>query len=145
MNDDDTQLLQRLGGIAVQADPVPELVSQLGRAAFSLRQLDAELAELVGDSDVVLPGVRSSGSALRLLTFETEAVGVEVQLSGTSLLGQVSAPASAVRLETASLEVNAVSPDEFGNFRFDGIASGSVRLVVRLVSGNSVVTSWFRV
>ena len=42
----------RLRRISGEAEPVPEHVLEAGRAAFALRDLDAELAELVADSAV---------------------------------------------------------------------------------------------
>ena len=47
---DDEDLLERLRAICEEVDPTPDLVIEMARAAFSLRRLDAELAELVLDS-----------------------------------------------------------------------------------------------
>src|SRR5262249_46475986 len=47
---EDEALLERLRAICAEVDPVPDLVFQAARAAFTLRRLDAELAELVLDS-----------------------------------------------------------------------------------------------
>ena len=78
----DQELLLRLGVLARAADPAPAEVLELGRAALSMRRLDAELAELVADSDAALAGVRGAGSTVRLLTFEAGELVVEAQVSG---------------------------------------------------------------
>lgn len=153
MTEQDTQLLRRLGGIAQAADPVPPLTRELGRAAFTLRRLDselAELAELVDDSAVSLAGVRSAGSDARLLTFHADELVVEAQVTGAGdrlvLLGQVmqvETPKATVRLEAADLSRADVELDDLGAFRFDGIPAGTVRLVVELPGGRSVATPWF--
>jgi hypothetical protein len=146
----DTVLLQQLGAVARLADPVPGYVRELGRAAFDLHQLDAELAELVEDSDVALSGVRSASSDVRLLTFNAGELVVEAQVSGTgeahTVLGQVllvTSPEGAIRLETSGLARADVPLDDLGAFRFDGVASGTVRLIVELADGQTVATRWF--
>lgn len=142
---DDDELMAHLGGIAQVLDPVPPHVSELARAAFTLRRLDDELAELIDDSDLALSGVRSAVSDVRLLTFQAGEVVVEVQLSGDLLLGQVAAaetPVGTVRLETAALSPRQASLDEQGAFRFEGVPSGTLRLVV-LAGDRTLTTRWF--
>lgn len=145
----DEELMARLGGIAKTIDPVPSHVSELARAAFTLRRLDEELAELIEDSDVALAGVRSAVSDVRLLSFQAREVVVEVQLSGGGpvlLLGQVAGPGRSVglvRLESSALAVAVVDLDELGAFRFEGVLPGTMRLVVELADGLSVATPWF--
>ena len=149
---DDAQLLQRLGALAQAADPVPQLVTDLGRAAFALRRLDDELAELVGDSDVELVGVRSGGSDVRLLTFHAADLVVEAQVSAAgdrhTVLGQVvlvSVAEGTVHLESANHGGSEQSLDELGSFRFDSVRSGLVRLTVQLGDARTVSTTWFTV
>jgi hypothetical protein len=147
LNDDD-DLMAALSGIAQTVDPVPAQVSELARAAFTLRRLDEELAELIEDSDLELAGVRSTVSEVRLLSFQAGEVVVEVQVSGDSdllLLGQVAgagASAGRVRLETAGLDLMTTELDELGAFRFEGVRPGTLRLVVELSDGREVATRW---
>lgn len=150
MIDDDALLLQRLGVVAAVYDPIPAIVTELGRAAFGLRRLDDELAELVSDSDLGLVGVRSGGSDVRLLTFEVGELVVEAQISGSgdrhTILGQlvlVSVPEGTVRLETASHTSSDAPLDVLGGFRFDDVRSGPVRLSTVLPGARPVSTSWF--
>jgi hypothetical protein len=149
---DDPSLLRELGAAAQAHDPVPAWVSELGRAAFGLRRLDAELAELVADSEVELAGVRSAGSDVRLLTFEAGDLVVEAQVTGTgdrrTLLGQVllvSAPEGPIRLETTDSGSTTLPLDELGGFRFDAVRPGLVRLSIQLGEGRAVSTTWFSV
>src|ERR1700728_1504739 len=90
---DEAGLLARLGAVALAADGPPDLVYELGRAAFAWRRVEAELAELVADSALEASMVRSSASSTRVLSFEVGEVTVEVQVSirrgRRSLLGQV--------------------------------------------------------
>ena len=151
MTHDDAELLERLGAVAMVADPVPASVRDLGRASFGLRRLDAELAELVSDSDEMLAGVRSAASDVRLLTFETDDVVIEAQVSieggKRSVLGQVlevGVAAGTVHIESAYDTRQDATLDDLGSFRFDDMAAGTVRLVVTMPTGKSVATRWFR-
>ena len=47
---DDEALLSGLRAVATESDPVPDDVRAAAKAAFGLRSLDAELAELVANS-----------------------------------------------------------------------------------------------
>lgn len=148
---DDEALLVRLGAVARTADPAPDLVRELGRAAFAMRRLDAELAELVADSAVdALAGVRATAVSGRLLTFESAGVTVEVEVStapsgGLTLVGQVvpAGDGGLVRLEARDGQSRSVELGEVGTFRFDAVAPGVVRLHVEHDPGTAVVTtSW---
>ncbi|MCU1676925.1 MAG: hypothetical protein JWM93_1683 [Frankiales bacterium] len=162
MTPDDAELLTRLGGVVRSADPVPETVRALARASFGLSRLDAELAELVSDSDGAVSGPGSASSGVRLLTFETGNLAIEAVVSTMgahrSILGkvlEVGPPSGNVCLEdafglqadepeeTAGWCCDDVALDEFGGFRFDGLSSGTVRLVVTLADGRIVATRWF--
>lgn len=151
MTDDDAQLIERLGTIARTVDPVPEMVSEMGMAVFGLLRLDAELAELVEDSDTALTGVRSGGSDVRLLTFEAGELVVEAQVTRAggrhTVLGQVVVPLSTaggtVRLEKPDSTAEDASLDKLGNFRFEGVPASTVRLRMELPGGRTVATTWF--
>jgi hypothetical protein len=147
----DRALLAELGRISAQADPVPPHVLAAARAAYALRDLDAELAQLVEDSS--LAGVRSGGTATRLLTFEAGDTELEVQVSYASgratLLGQLvpaGEPGAQVRLATsAGGEGTAVEVDDLGGFRFDDLAPGLVRVRVDRPGVGGVRTAWFEI
>src|SRR5262249_7326628 len=82
---EDEALLERLRAICAEVDPVPDLVFQAARAAFTLRRLDAELAELVLDSADAPAGavaVRAAGPAdIRMLSFTAGPLRVELQVT----------------------------------------------------------------
>ena len=145
---DDDALVARLRAVASEADPVPAPVLDLARTAFTVRDLDAELAVLLVDSaesgsDLV--GVRGDND-VRLLSYEAAAVGLELQVEvrdgKRTLLGQVfgARPASIV-VESGDDEV-AVEPDAQGLFRADGLATGRLRLRLVTATGLIVLTPW---
>lgn len=148
---DDQELLRRLGPIARKVDPVPDLVADLARAAFSFRNLDAELAALVDDSADVLVPVRGPDLAERLLEFAAAELRIELQLSDVgghrSMLGQVHEVSDAagvtVVAESSSGLATAPTPvDAQGRFFLDALPPGSVRLHCRRSGRRPVVTPW---
>ena len=143
----DRNLLQDLGAVAAAVDPVPGIAYDLGRAAFDLFRLDAQYAALVADSALDCVGERGSGDDVRLLSFETADVSIEVQVSrrpgGSALMGQViGADAVSVRVESYSGADVHQSLDAFGSFRCDAVPQGPVRLLVRREGRPDVMTAW---
>lgn len=139
-------LLARLAHIADEIDPVPELVYEFGRAAFDLRRLDSELAELVRDSAAEtepLAGVRGELN-VRLLSFEAADVCIDLQVvpqaGRRSLLGQVAGVVVQVRVESADAVIP-VAVDPHGRFQVEDLPAGRLRLQVD-VGGSVYVTSW---
>jgi hypothetical protein len=119
LSDDD--LLAELGPLLARfAGPPPEAVDA-AKGLFTWRTIDAELAALEHDSlvDGVAAGVRAVGQP-RILTFETEAMTVEVEVDETPgarrLIGQLTPPGRArLELRTPGEPVRGEA-DEFGRF-----------------------------
>ena len=144
----DDELIEHLRTLAAQADPVPDLVTEAARAAFLLRRLDAELAELVLDSAVDAGPVLVRGvedDSVRMLSFETASLSIEVQVTaadGTrSLLGQVSGASGDVEVETLAGR-STVPIDALGRFAVSDVPTGTVRLHLVADDGTPVTTSW---
>lgn len=142
-------LFARLAQIADEIDPVPRLAYELGHAAFELRRLDSELAELIRDSAVdreSLAGVRGELN-VRLLSFEAADLDIDLQVvpqaGRRSVLGQVVGTVTDVRMETAEGIVTA-AVDPHGRFQVDDVAAGRMRLHVA-ADGGVYVTSWVTV
>ena len=143
------ELFARLARIADEIDPVPRLAYELGHAAFKLRRLDSELAELICDSAAdteSLAGVRGELS-VRLLSFEAADLDIDLQVvpqaGRRSVLGQVVGTVTDVRMETAEGIVPA-AVDPHGRFQVDDIVAGRMRLHV-VADGAVYITSWVTV
>lgn len=142
----DDELLERLRVIAGLIDGPPELVELNARAALSTRLLDHELAELLHDSNAS-PGVlvRGDDHRLRLLSFQTSSVTVELQLDVVagllSLRGQVTGAAGEVEVETTT-DRRTTPIDTDGWFVAEHLPAGAVRLRLRAEDGTAVTTSW---
>ncbi len=147
----DDALLERLRALAAQADPVPDLVLESAKAAFLMRRLDAELAELVLDSavdagPVLVRGVTSTDDdSVRMLSFETSTLSIEVQVTradgARSLVGMVSGAFGTLDVETADGR-RTVPIDSLGRFAVADVPAGTVRLHLVAADGTAVTTSW---
>lgn len=145
---EDDALLARLRRVAGETDPPPPLAYDLASAAFSLRDLDAELAVLTLDSaepGQELAGVRG-GNEVRLLSYEAQAVGVELQVvlhgDRCSVTGQVVGPLPESVVVETDTEAHVVRPDESGVFDLDDLPSGRVRVRLDVSGGITVSTPW---
>src|SRR4051812_16765699 len=78
----DSELLAELGALFATRDPVPANVLEAAHSSLDWRDVDSALAELLaGAPSPELAGVRSADD-VRLLTFETPALTVELDVSG---------------------------------------------------------------
>jgi hypothetical protein len=146
---DDERLMARLAAIAHDIDPAPALAYAIGHAAFSLHRLDDELALLVADSRLDA-AVRSLTSEVRLMSFQSPGVSVEIEVSrepsGNSAIGQLipadSADGGYVHLETPIGTLTTVRIDPDGRFEFPDVAESLVRFRVEAEGLRAVTTCW---
>ena len=138
----DEQLLARLRDASAAYDPVPEHVLAAARAALTTRRLDEELAALVADSALAEAGVRAGAPDVRLLTFESAEVSLELQVeyrddrvSVRGLVTGATGEAGEAVVEVAG-ERHAVPIDD-GWFAVTGLPRGATR-----VSVPGTTTSW---
>jgi hypothetical protein len=143
-------LIAQLRALFLLLDPPPARVYEAAAAALDLRDLDAELADLLADTaaEDLLVGARGAGEdpGVRLLSFEGGEVGIELQVSvgpdGTrEVLGQLVGADSArvVLRQAADRRVAAV--DAVGRFRADGLTPGPLRCELDEPCGRTV-TGW---
>lgn len=152
MSERDDELERRLRALATEADPPPALVVDAAKAAFALRDLDAELAVLVADSAVDDPAVltRAVVSDVRMLSFECGDVAVELDVETDPLSRRVRLSGLAVGAVGAVVLVRSdarISADLAGDGRFvvENVAPGPLRLELTTPDGRRVTTSWIHV
>jgi hypothetical protein len=126
----DATLVERLRPLVERDDPVPPEVVAAAQAALTWQRIDAELAELAGDSLSVAAGVR--GAAARLLTYQAGGITIEVEVvtadDRVRILGQLVPPQPAhLRVEQPAGPVE-VTADALGRFRVTGLTPGPTRL-----------------
>lgn len=143
----DERLLADLREHYARFDPPPPAVLAAAHAAIEVRDLDAQLAELLRDSaleDKELAGVRGIGQ--RLLTFGRGERFLEVDVAEDGdqrdLSGYV-VPAVAGTLEVEHSAGRTELPvDDHGRFRSGRVPRGPVRLRVLLAGNPAFVTPW---
>jgi hypothetical protein len=153
--DADEALLGRLRAAAQAGDGVPDHVLEAARAAFALRDLDAQLAILVSDSadvpaatggDLVL--MRGDGEP-RALTFEAGEVTVDLEVTGEDgglrMVGLVAGLVSDAAPGELTVEYDdgtalRADLDQLGRFATD-VRPGRARLRLPGAHG-PVVTPW---
>jgi hypothetical protein len=147
--ENDEAVLVRLGAVLDELDPMPAEVLSEGRALFGLRRLDEELAELVRDSAEDRSGllaVRGEGD-VRLISFETGPVTVELQVTERGAVRDLVAQVTGTALVGAEVETSAGRRDipiEDSLFTVEDIPAGYLRLRLHTVAGRHLVTSWVR-
>ena len=94
------ELEHELRRLAARQDPVPPELVQAATEAFSWRNIDAELAELVFDSllNTDQAALVRSSPGRRLVSFQTPELTIDVEVtataSGRDVMGQITPPAA---------------------------------------------------
>lgn len=154
----DDELLAELGEALRAEREVPADLVEVGRAVFTWRSIDAELAELTRarltyDSFVDDPGLqgseetllvtRSDTASLRSLTFASEDLSIELEVTQGAVLGQLVPPQPAtVEMLTPDKTRTRVDVDEVGWFTIRPLPTARFRLTCRTAGGINVVTDW---
>ncbi|MGB8380039.1 MAG: hypothetical protein WCG47_02115 [Dermatophilaceae bacterium] len=140
---DDDVLLEELRSV-VMPPPVPQRVLEAAYAAFGWRTIDAELASLTFDSateDSLLAGTRAHHAQLRVMTFTSSTLTIEIEVTEDALLGQIVPPnAGLVAVLDRSGETDMVQADTLGCFTVTPIPTQPFRLRVEGLTPTS--TGW---
>lgn len=128
-----------------ETDSVPSDVAAFARAAFTWRDIDAELAALDFDSaeEGVPSGVRTS-TTVRMMSFQAGQWIIDVEYDEVAgrLIGATSPPARySVDLHTSGATFTTES-DDLGRFTADGVAPGPLGMVLRFTRGQVIKTQW---
>ena len=136
----DAELLLVLGRALDTVEPLPTHARALAYAAHLMADFEAELAQLVFDSDLSYEVAfrRGAENEARLLSFSNDHLTLEVSLAadGATIVGEIY-PVAAERLivERREGEVVDVALDAFGRFRISCAASSfRVRVPGHLVT-----------
>jgi hypothetical protein len=151
----DDALLLELRSAAVTHDAVPVSVLDAAKASLTWRTIDAELAQLAFDSSVDESPVLVRGAGVisdeQLLTFETERVSIDLQVTrhgeGRRLVGQL-APAglASIEVRSASGAVVTATTDALGRVPALDVPAGALSLRIQFAGELSVVvTDWVTV
>jgi hypothetical protein len=145
---DDDELLAAVGDALEAARAVPRDFVEAGKATYSWRDIDAELAALTYDSALdqrpVRAMTRAEPATLRSLTFTSTSarLTIEIEVTDDALLGQIVPPQpGGLEVHTADGRSGTAAIDQLGYFAVRPIPSGSFRLYCRTADAN-VLTAW---
>jgi hypothetical protein len=149
-NDWDDDRLQAALSEAIKArQAVPAWFIETGKNAFAWHNIDAELAQLTYDSDAdrrEAAVTRSETASIRALTFTSDHLTLELEVTRNSLLGQLLPPrAGELEIQTRAGEISTTQVDEIGCFSVDPIPPSPFRLRCRAAVGTDVLTGWITI
>ena len=141
---DEEQLLRHLGDVLGEVDGPPAAVYEAARAALGMRALEHELAELLSTSSELEGAVRAD-EGMRLLSFRSGSVAIEIEISTTGdetqLRGHVVGAGGEVVVDTTAGERRVPIGDD-GWFTAHIRAAAAIRLRLVGSDGNAISTSW---
>lgn len=142
---DDEQLLGALKVALEAADDVPARFVEIGKATFTWRDIDAELAALTHDSarDALAgAATRAEPTAARYLTFEASHLTIELEAVGDVLHGQLVPPqAGQIEVRLADGTSSSTSANDVGYFT-TAAPTGNFRVHCRTAHDVVVQTGW---
>ncbi|MFC4585140.1 hypothetical protein [Sphaerisporangium corydalis] len=142
-DDAEAGLEQALRDAAALLDPVPTELVQAAVDAYTLRTLDAELADLTFDS-LAEPVLVRGGRQPRLATFHAPGVTIDVEITVMGAIGRVLGqviPAQPAEIEVRGRRPADVSADAMGRFVCDEVPPGPFSLRCRFPAA-VVTTEW---
>ena len=151
MRDPDDELEAELRRLAADREPVPAGLRQAAVEAFSWRDIDAEIAELVYDSllDADAATLVRGPADQRLVSFAAGGMTIDLEVTSAgparTVLGQIAPPQRAtvdIRHRQGTVTVEA---DDLGRFRSGPLPPGPASLRLRPppeTAGPAVVTDW---
>ena len=161
MLEDDAQedVAEALRSLFARIDPVPEGVTEAGKAAYAWRRIDAELAELLADSAIdaeSLALARGGGAPVRSVSFGVGELIIDLEIQvdrpDRTILGQLSPPFNAhVEIYRAGHRAPINSDaDSLGRFRARLPEGGPIRLRIASIQPGGgpsapIETSWIAI
>ncbi len=148
--DDDESLLAELATALNRIAPLRDAVAQRGRAAYTWRTIDDELA-LAGISfDSTLESAThlrdADNGSPRVLVFDAEGISVELEVAPDRIAGQILPPSAGqvvVERQDAPEGTITVAADELGFFVLPDVTPGIMRLRCDTQTAK-LVTEWVR-
>jgi len=149
--DDDDDLMGALQEAFRAERDVPREFIEAGQAAFTWRNIDAELATLTSDSATGLATaaaapVRSAEASPRFLTFSSVDLTIELEIGPDGIIGQIVPPQPGrAEARPASGPVLDTEIDDIGCFVVRPLPGSPFRLHVATDTGHagiSALTTW---
>ena len=144
----DDELMSELQAALRAEQEAPGALVDAGKAVWTWRSVDAELAALTYDSALEamterLVATRSESADLRSLTYASQNLTIELEVTRDALLGQIQ-PAQSARAELALRDgsATAIDVDDVGWFTVRPVPRSPFRISCTTEDGIKVVTAW---
>jgi hypothetical protein len=142
----DDALLEELKSAVSESANIPERLTSDAKAAFAWRTIDQELERLTLESDSLFdePALtRGSGDDVaRVLLFEANGIGMEIEIRDQVIVGQVFPMTGAlITIVGASGPSVETRTDELGSFVADRATDGPIRIRCD-TQDSSFITEW---
>src|SRR6516164_4492498 len=152
MRDPDDELEAELRRLAAHRDPVPARLRQVAVDAFSWRDIDAEIAELVYDSllDADAASLVRGPADQRMVTFAVGGMTIDLEVTSAgperAVIGQIVPPQRATVDIRHPQDTVTVEADDLGRFRSGPLPPGPASLRLRPPPGAAgpavIITDW---
>jgi len=151
MRDPDDELEAELRKLAAGREPVPAELHRAAVDAFSWRDIDAEIAELIYDSllDTDAASLVRGPADQRLVSFAIGGLTIDLEVTsagpGRTVIGQIAPPQRATVDIRHPQDTVTVEADDLGRFRSGPLPPGPASLRLRPppeTAGPAVVTDW---
>lgn len=143
---DDDEMLAMLARAQRAARSVPSDLVEAGRAAYTRRDIGAEVPGFTCGSALAAhfsTHPRAKLAHLCALTFTSTRLTIEIEITDEAVLGQViPVQAGEVEVNTPAGTARTALIDDIGCFTIRPIPAGSFRLHCRTAGGTCVSTSW---
>ena len=143
---DDDRLLAALCEALEARRAVPPELIHASESAYTWLNIDTELAQLTYDSSTdrsEAPVLRTETASIRSLTFTSPHLTMELEVTDSSLLGQViPIQPGTIEIQYRSGEHQTVAIDDLGCFSVSPIPAGQFRMRSRAADGLDVATVW---
>ena len=149
MRDSDDELEAELRRLAARREPVPAQLHQAAVDAFSWRDIDAEIAELVYDSLLDAASLVRGPADQRMVSFAVGGMTIDLEVTsagpGRTVMGQIVPPQPATVDIRHPQDTVTVEADDLGRFRSGPLPPGPASLRLRPpagAAGPAIVTDW---
>jgi hypothetical protein len=144
--DDDDKLLAALREAIRRRDAVPTWFVEVGKNAYAWHDIDAELAQLTYDShneEHLAAATRSETASIRALTFTSNTLSMELEVTEDGLLGQIIPPLTGtLEIHTKAGAITTATVDDIGFFTVKPMPDSPFRLRCRTTDGTDVISGW---
>ena len=145
-NRPEDNLLGALRAAVRALDAVPPDFMAAAKGAYAWHSIDAELARLAYDSSLEAEpalGLRSESASIRALSFVSERLSIEVEITSDCLLGQlIPARPGTVEVHQPDGDTVTVPVDDAGCFAVEPKPGGPFRLRAHTGPETDVLTGW---